>query len=66
MTTTTYTIEISGDNDEGEQFAEWLNARGHRAKVGRTSGNVVNGSWTSNDTEANDVMNDLWSQYCNG
>ena len=34
-TNTTHTIEISIENSQGEQFAAWLNAQGHSAKVGR-------------------------------
>lgn len=62
---TTYTIEIACDTPEAEQFAAWLNAQGHDARVGRSTGNYVDGSWTDNNAEANEIMNDLWSQYCN-
>lgn len=61
----TYTIEIACDNPEAEAFAEWLKAQGHDAKVGRSTGNYVDGSWTSNNAAANEIMNDLWDQYCN-
>jgi len=61
----THNIEISIDNDEGEQFAEWLNAQGHTAKVGNSTGDYIDGVWTSSDADANETMNALWSQYCN-
>ena len=60
----TYEIEISTDNDEAEAFCEWLNANGHLAFVGFETGNYVDGTWTSTDDEANEIMVDLWNQYC--
>ncbi len=60
-----HNIEISIDNDEGEQFAAWLNAQGHTAKVGKSTGGYIDGVWTSTDADANETMNSLWSAYCN-
>jgi uncharacterized protein CbrC (UPF0167 family) len=61
----TYEIEIAYDACEAEQFCDWLIAQGHNASIGRSTGNYVNGMWASADTEANEVMNELWSAYCN-
>lgn len=61
---TTYNVEISNDTTEAEEFAAWLNARGHNAKIGRSTGNYINGEWTSSNTDANEIMNRLWSEYC--
>lgn len=63
-TNTTHTIEISIDNEQGEQFAAWLNAQGHSAKVGRSTGNYIDGAWTSSDESANEIMRALWAAYC--
>lgn len=57
-------IIISSDNDEAEQFAAWLNQHGHRATVGSSTGNYVNGSCTSSDAEDNETMRNLWNSYC--
>ncbi len=61
----THNIEISIDNDEGQQFADWLNSQGHDAKVGNSTGDYIDGVWTSHDNDANEIMNALWSRYCN-
>jgi hypothetical protein len=63
--TKTHEIEIACDTVEAEQFRDWLIAQGHSAKIGRSTGNYVDGMWTSTDTEANEIMNGLWSDYCN-
>ena len=65
VTNISHNIEISCDNDEGEQFAEWLIAQGHTAKVGSSTGDYIDGVWTSHDNDASETMNALWSQYCN-
>lgn len=62
---TTYRIELSIDTTEAEQFCAWLIEQGHDAKIGRSTGNYVNGAWTSADETANEIMNALWSSYCN-
>lgn len=65
MEKTTYTIEISNDTPESVQFADWLNAQGHAAKVGRSTGNYIDGQSTSASESANDIMRNLWDAYCN-
>ena len=58
-----YTIEVAGDTEEGEEFVAWLNEHGHTAKLGRTSADYIDGVDTS-DIEANEIMRDLYSEYC--
>ena len=47
----TVTIIISSDNDDGEQFAAWLQQQGNTASVGNSTGNYIMGM--------------LWNSYCN-
>lgn len=61
-----YEIEIAVDNPEADQFCEWLNSKGHSASVGDSTGNYIDGELTGNSVEANEVMNNLWDEYCNG
>lgn len=58
-------IELSIDTHEASEFAAWLNAHGHDATVGASTGNYVDGVWTSSDAEASDALNRLWDEYCN-
>jgi len=60
----TYSIVISMDNDDGEQYARWLNKIGHSATVGRDTGNHIDGHWSSASKWANRISNDLWSGFC--
>ena len=62
---TTHRIEIACDTPEAEQFAAYLTAQGHDAKVGRTTGDYIDGAWTSHNEEASDTMRALWTAYCN-
>jgi hypothetical protein len=63
--TTSLNIIVSNDNEEAEQFASWLIKHGHSATIGNSTGNYVNGAWTSSDSEANEAMRALWDAYCN-
>lgn len=60
-----HTIEIAQDNAEAAQFCAWLVDQGHRATVGRSTGNYVDGKWTSTDDTASEIMAQLWNDYCN-
>ena len=60
-----YKIEIAVDNAEGKEFVAWLNKNGHDASLGTSTGNYINGDWTSTDENANQILNDLWNKYCN-
>jgi len=59
-----HTVVISCDNDEANQFAAWLNTNGHTATVGNSTGNYIDGTWTSADGDADEIMQALWSAYC--
>jgi hypothetical protein len=59
-----YEIEIAVDTDEGPAFCDYLNAQGHTAKIGTSTGNYINKMWTNADIEANKIMRELWSEYC--
>jgi hypothetical protein len=58
-------VEIACDATEAQQFCEWLNANGHDAKIGTSTGGYIDGVRTS-DPEASETMNALWTAYCNG
>jgi len=58
-------IEIAVDTVEADEFAAWLNANGHDAKVGNSTGNFIDGVRTSTDNDANETMRALWDAYCN-
>lgn len=60
----TYKIEIAVDTERAEDFAAWLNAQGHDAHVGTSTGDYIDGEWTSADEQANEIMQDLWDGYC--
>ena len=59
-----YIIEVACDNPEGEDFVEWLIAKGHDAVLGDSTGDYVDGVWTSTDNEAAEIMSNLWLEYC--
>ena len=59
-------IVISVDTNEGAEFAMWLRQRGHSARVGTSTGNYIDGVWTSTDEAANQIMGNLWDRYCRG
>lgn len=57
-------IEIAVDNIEAKAFSAWLREQGHEATVGNSTGNYVDGVWTSADENANDIFSELWDSYC--
>jgi hypothetical protein len=61
-----YKIEIAVDTTEADEFCAWLNEQGHDATVGDSTGNYIDGVWTSSDEQANTILGDLWAEYCNG
>lgn len=61
----TFNIIVSIDTDEAEAFVAWLIERGHKAKIGDSTANYVDGVSTSNSNEADEIMNGLWNDYCN-
>ena len=58
-------IEIAVDTTEAKQFCNWLKKQGHDASVGSSTGNYVDGEWTSGNDEADEIFRDLWESYCN-
>jgi len=62
---TRHEIIIASDNHEAAEFAAWLIEQGHTAQVGTSTGNYVDGAWTSTDDVANEIMRALWDAYCN-
>lgn len=66
MTIQSYKIEIASDTTESNEFLAWLIEAGHDASIGNSTGNYVDGIWTSTDENANKIMRDLWESYCNG
>ena len=59
-------IEIAVDHAEGEEFVGWLNNQGHDARLGTSTGNYIDGEWTSSDDSANEILQKLWEEYCDG
>lgn len=59
-----YEIKVSCNNDEAEQFVDWLVEQGHSAELSDDTGNYVDEVWTSTDGHANEIMRTLWSAYC--
>lgn len=63
MTESAMRIEIASDHSEAEQFCAWLRARGHDARVGRSTGSYVEGRWTSINEDAAEILRTLWNAY---
>lgn len=61
-----YTVEISVDNADAEEFCKYLNDNGHCANIGGSTGNYIDSDWTSNSPAANAIFNELWGEYCCG
>ena len=51
-------IEIAVDQYEAEQFRDWLIAQGYDAKIGRSTGNYIDGA------RSTDEIDHLWVDYC--
>lgn len=58
-------IEIACNHTEASKFVNWLLNQGHTASVGLSTGNYIDNVWTSTNEEANRIMSDLWTKYCN-
>lgn len=59
-------LAFDGFGTEAQAFAQWLNAQGHNASVGRSTGSYVDGKSTGTDDEARAALEALWDQYCRG
>jgi hypothetical protein len=46
---TRHKIEIAVNSEYSQEFADWLNKKGHVASVGRTTENFINGVCTADD-----------------
>ena len=64
-TMTKHNVTVSSDSEEGAEFVAWLNAAGHDAELGNSTGNYVDGLWTLKDIGACETMRTLWTDYCN-
>lgn len=60
---TRHKIEISVDSEYSQEFADWLNEKGHIAIVGRTTENFINGVCIADDNHANEILRDLWQEF---
>ena len=59
-----YDIELAVDTIDAEEFRDYLIKQGHDVKIGKSTGNYVNGVRTSTDADANMILNDLWNNFC--
>ena len=57
------TITIAEDATEAEEFKIFLETRGYTVEYGIES--MVDGSPCSDNTNASDLHNRLWENYCN-
>lgn len=60
-----YDIEIAADHTESQEFSNFLNRLGHTATIGSTTANRIDGESTSNSADANEIMRQLWEDFCN-
>jgi len=60
---TRHKIEISVDSEYSQEFADWLNEKGHIAIVGRTTENFINGVCIADDNHADEILRELWQEY---
>ena len=60
---TRHKIEIAVDSEYSQEFADWLNTKGHVAFVGRTTENFINGVCTADDNHANEIIRQLWEEF---
>ena len=62
---TTYRLEVACNTLQGAEFVQWLNEKGHDAKLGNSTGDYVNGEITSNqEAPAGEIMRSLWTEFC--
>ncbi|WP_155323468.1 hypothetical protein [Desulfosarcina ovata] len=60
---TRHKIEIAVNLEYSQEFADWLNKKGHVASVGRTTENFINGVCTADDNFANEIIRQLWEEF---
>ncbi|WP_019025329.1 MULTISPECIES: hypothetical protein [unclassified Thioalkalivibrio] len=59
----THEIVLGIDTPESDAFANWLQARGHTAKLGYGAGSYVDGAWVRSDAGAAFILDRLWAEY---
>jgi len=62
---TKHEIKVSFNTAECELFIEWLNEQWHIAEMCDSTGDYIDGAWTSTDESADEIMRHLWAEYCN-
>ncbi len=60
---TRHKIEIAVDSPYSQEFADWLNEKGHVAFVGRTTENFINGASTADDNHASKIVRQLREEF---
>ena len=60
---TRHKIEIAVNSEYSQEFADWLNKKGHVASVGRTTENFINGVCTADDAHLDEIMRQLWEEF---
>ncbi len=60
---TRHKIEIAVDSPYSQEFADWLNQKGHVAFVGRTTENYMNGVCIADDNNAKRIVLQLWEEF---
>jgi len=60
---TRHKIEIAVDSPYSQEFADWLNQKGHVAFVGRTTENYMNGVCIADDSNAKRIVLQLWEEF---
>ena len=60
----TYTINLSVDTHELQQFAEWLKQQGHTVTIDGSTANKVTTFAVLGIDAARTIMSALWNNYC--
>ena len=65
-----YDIEVAVDTPYAEQYVAWLNAQGHRAYLGHSTGSYVSDPRTADNYVAEqtasgeEILRELWEKFC--
>lgn len=60
---TRHRIEIAVDSNYSQEFADWLNEKGHIAFVGRTTEHFINGVCVADDNNASELLQQWWEEF---
>lgn len=55
-------IELSKNTHEAHKFCEWLNNQGHKAEIGYSTVDYVDGYLSSNEVVFG-ILEELWEDY---